>query len=75
MNVHLVVLHLVLEKELIGPAATAAITEILKQASKFVRLEPLDPAGRVTVLDVVKAGNLEEHPTVVDEWTSDVWSA
>jgi hypothetical protein len=75
VNGHLVSLYLVIEKGWDGQAATQAIAKIVKRADKFVWLEPPDPNGSITVADVVKARDWEEHRKWVDEWARDVWTA
>lgn len=75
VNVHLVGLHLVLEQGLSGPEATKAIGKILEHTDQFVWLEPPASNGRITVLDVVKARDLEEHRRLVETWAKDVWKA
>lgn len=75
VNVHLVRLYLVLEKGLSMKQATIAMTRVLRHAGKFAWLEPPQPNGRITVLDVIKAQNSEEHMKVVETWAKDVWKA
>lgn len=75
VNGHLVSLYLVLEKQYSGQRATKALAEILQHAGHFTWLEPPDPNGRLTVLDVVKANNFDEHSRLVEQWARDVWAA
>lgn len=75
VNGHLVSLYLVLEKQYSGRQATKALAGILEHAGHFTWLEPPEPNGRITVLDVVKAKNLDEHNRIVEQWARDVWAA
>lgn len=75
VNGHLASLHLVLEQGLSGPAANRALGRILKQAQPFIWLEPPQPNGHITALDVVKANSLAEHQRLVLDWAWDVWQA
>jgi len=75
VNAHLVSLHLVVEKGFNGARATEAFKDILKNGDKLTWLEPPNPNGSMTVVDVVKAQNLQEHRRLVDEWARDVWTA
>ena len=71
---HLVSLYLVLERHFSGQQATGAIAAVLKHADRFVWLEPPQPNGRITVIDVVKATNFEEHKNLVEQWANDIWA-
>lgn len=75
VNGHLASLHLVLEQHFTGKRATAALGAILKHADRFVWLEPPEPNGRMTVIDVVKAASLQEHKELVERWANDVWAS
>lgn len=72
---HLISLYLLLEANVNGRAATQALRAIFRQADHFTWLEPPQPNGRITVLDVVQAGNLAEHERRVEAWARDVWGA
>jgi Family of unknown function (DUF5946) len=75
VNGHLFGLYLVLEKHISGQHATEALATVLNHADRFVWLEPPQPNGRLTVIDVVKATNFEDHQRLVEQWASDVWAA
>jgi hypothetical protein len=75
VNGHLVSLYLVIEQRLDGNTATEALGRIVKNADKLTWLEPPDPNGSMTVAEVVKAQNLEDHRRLVDAWAKDVWEA
>lgn len=75
VNVHLVSLHLILERGLDGPAATRIMQAVIKTADCFIWLVPPEPNGSITVVDVVRAHGLEEHVALVERWATDVWAA
>ena len=73
INVHLVSLYLILVKDYNGEKATRKIDEIINAKPKFDWLEPPKPNGNLTILDVLKAKNPEEHKKKVREWAEDVF--
>ncbi|MFI5167062.1 MAG: DUF5946 family protein [Thermoanaerobaculales bacterium] len=75
VNSHLVSLYLIVEKQLPGKAATEALRTILDHAGSFTWLQPPDPNGSNTVLEVARARTFNEHVGLVDAWARDVWSA
>jgi hypothetical protein len=75
VNVHLVRLYLVLEKGVRMKQATTAMGRVLRNADKFAWLDPPQPNGHITVVDVIKARNIEEHTKLVEAWAKDVWKA
>ncbi len=75
MNVHLVSMHLILERGATAGQALHGVRETLKAASQFEWLEPPVPNGSITVLDVAPARDMEEHGRLVDLWARDVWQA
>lgn len=75
VNVHLVRLYLVLKKGLSMKQATTAMGRVLRHSDKFAWLEPPLPNGHITVVDVIKAQNIEEHTKQVEAWAKDVWKA
>jgi hypothetical protein len=75
VNGHLVSLFLVLERGLSAPEATRAMGQVLEHAPEFSWLDPPVPNGRLTVLDVVGARDLDEHTNLVAAWARDVWAA
>jgi len=48
---------------------------VLANAHQLVWLEPPQPNGGITVVDVVKTSNFEEHEKLVEQWASNVWAA
>lgn len=73
--VHLISLHLILERGLSAGDATEAIRGSLKDASRFDWLDPPSFAGTLTVLDVHRTANLESHSAGVRRWAESVWEA
>lgn len=73
VNVHLVSLYLVLELGFTAQKATHVINRVLRRADRFEWLEPPEPNGSVTILDVVKAQDIDQHQERVDQWSQDVW--
>jgi len=73
--VHLVALYLVLEREL-GPGwVWKVMGEKTKDRDKFVWLEPPASLGKITIQDVAKAENPNEHGQLVGQWALSVWEA
>lgn len=72
---HLMSLCAIIEKD--GDHRTA--TKMLKRASKqkglFQWIEPPSSMGRLTVLDVQRASDADEHVSAVREWAASAWSA
>ena len=75
LNVHLVSLHLILERGATASEALLGIRRTLKASSQFVWIEPPVPNGTMTVLDVAPAGDMDDHKRLVDLWARDVWQA
>jgi hypothetical protein len=73
--VHLIGLHLILERGYEPGRATAAIRGVLARGQDFVWLDPPASPGAVTVLDVFEARGLAEHTERVEEWAGSVWEA
>jgi len=73
VNLHLISLYFVLIKGLNGREATKIIGKVLEGNRKFEWLEPPVPNGRITVADVLKAANQEEHEKAVEKWAADVF--
>ncbi|MBO6576782.1 MAG: hypothetical protein JJ896_14230 [Rhodothermales bacterium] len=65
----------ILERDL----ALRDANEVMKQKaavrSEFTWLTPPDSLGAITVLDVVKAANADEHSALVWSWARSVWDA
>ena len=76
VGVHLVRLHLQLERGLPHDRANAAMLGISSRLKgDFVWLDPPANLGEVTVLDVLDARDPEEHMELVRVWAASVWAA
>ena len=76
VGVHLIRLHLQLERGLPHDRANAAMLHVSSRLGDgFVWLEPPDNLGDVTVLDVRDAHNADEHTRRVRAWAASVWGA
>lgn len=73
--VHLISLHLVLERELSADKATKAIRWATTHKARFCWLEPPGSLGDLTVLDVHGAADLAEHTRCVTRWAESAWAA
>ncbi len=73
--IHLISLFLMIERGFDSDQATEAIRRTLKQRDRFVWLEPPALREDMTILDVHRAGNVEEHATLVRKWSAAVWAA
>ncbi len=74
--IHLTRLYLMLEKGLSGKDANNAMKLITMHKNEFIYLDPLpDFSGTLNILDVAKAGNLDEHRQIVEKWAISVWNA
>jgi hypothetical protein len=74
VNIHLLSLYLVLEKNMNGKTATRAIRNILSKKINFEWLDPPIPNGTMTIIDVIPAKNYTEHEEKVLEWAKNVWN-
>ena len=76
VDVHLVRLHLQLERGLPHDRANDAMLDISSRLKKhFVWLDPPASLGDVTVLNVLDARGPEEHAERVRGWAASVWGA
>jgi hypothetical protein len=76
VNVHLVGLHLVLDRGAAGPFARSVIGAITNvMADRLVWLEPPATLGARSVLDVAAARDAAEHGVRVRDWAESVWAA
>ena len=76
VGVHLIRLHLQLERDLPYNRANDAMLDISSKSKEdLVRLEPPEHLGDVTVLDVLNARDPEEHTERVRDWAASVWGA
>ena len=55
--------------------ATKAMKLIIKKNKTFEWLTPPNPNGTITVVDVVKVKNVDEHQRIVEKWAKDVWDS
>ncbi len=76
VGVHLVRLHLQLERGLPHDRANAAMLDVSSRLKEdFVWLDPPASLGEVTVLDVLGAQDPDEHMGRVRGWAASVWEA
>lgn len=76
VNVHLIALYLIFEKNYSFDAARKAIVVIIKKKKgQFVWLTPPKDPGAITVVDVVQARNEYEHEEKIMAWARSVWQA
>ena len=73
--VHLIRLHLVLERGLRPERANAAMQWTVSRSKRFVWLDPPVSLGEITILDVRDAKDPDEHIERVREWARLVWEA
>lgn len=75
VSVHLACMCLVLERGMDGATATRRIQTILRRNRDFEWLKPPAAIGSLTVADVLKASNLQDHTVRVRKWGESVWLA
>lgn len=76
VNTHLASLYLIFEKNHSYGEATAMMTHIIeKHKVQFTYLKPPKDLGNLTIYDVWKAKNAEEHIDIVKQWAKNVWDA
>jgi Family of unknown function (DUF5946) len=74
--VHLIGLHLSLELEFDNRRAVKMRQAAADRSSSFVWLDPPEPLGSMTIVDVHRAGdNPQEHKRLVNEWARSTWAA
>ena len=73
--VHLIRLCLLLERGLDMGRANEAILKATESKKKFVWLTPPIARGEITVADVHRAKNAEEHLRLVRQWAESSWKA
>ena|ERR1700674_1896156 len=74
--VHLISLHLVLERAYSMQQATQALgLAVAKGKGSYIWLTPPAFLGKITVADVQKAANVEDHLRAVRAWAESVWQA
>jgi hypothetical protein len=72
---HLISLHLVVERGLEGGYATRVMATASRKKERFSWLTPPASLGDVTVVDVVDTATVAEHETRVRAWAGCAWSA
>ena len=72
---HLIRLCLLLERRLEMNRANDAILKVAESKSKFVWLTPPENRGGLTVADVHRAENAQEHVKLVHQWAENAWRA
>jgi hypothetical protein len=73
--IHLISLCLSFEHGLPAGEASAAMQQAAKTKAAFRWLAPPGERGRITVIDVHRAGSAAEHAEIVQAWAKSVWSA
>jgi hypothetical protein len=76
VNVHLAALNMVLVRQIDYRKVTRFMDLMIKKnKNKFEWLVPPENTGEITVVEVVKANNFEEHKKVVEEWAKSAYNA
>jgi hypothetical protein len=73
--VHLIRLCLLLERDLEMARANDAMLTATAAKGKFFWLEPPPSRGSITVADVHRAKNADEHIALVQKWAESAWQA
>ncbi len=73
--VHLVGLHLVLERGLKPPMVPPELQRLAETTTSWPHFEPPPRVTSPTVFDVALAGGGEEHIRIVRTWSRAVWDA
>ncbi len=73
--VHLIRLCLLLERGLDMPHANAVMLAAVKSKGSYTWLVPPPSLGSITVADVHRAKDAEEHKRLVRGWAASAWSA
>lgn len=73
--VHLIRLCLLLEQELSPERANAAMLASVTHKERHVWLTPPGSLGALTIKDVHRAKDVEEHLRLVRAWAKSVWEA
>jgi hypothetical protein len=74
VTIHLIALHLVLERDEPPATVTARMGELMARLPALTWLDPPTPNGTLTVEHVL-AASPEEHHRRAREWAADVWTA
>ena len=75
VNVHLVGLHLVFDLGLKPEYVRRMLSVLAKRKGALQWLTPPETLGEITVADVAKAENPQQHAEIVDAWGRAVWRA
>ena len=73
VNIHLISLYIIVKK-IDEKYVTKLLNKILSKKPIFEWLDLPEPNGLKTIIDVLKAKNIEEHKIYVKEWAEDVWN-
>ena len=74
VGIHLIRLHLLLERNLAMEQANQAMLIINQQKANFIWLAPPSVSPSLNVSDIYQAQNVEEHRQLVREWALEVWN-
>lgn len=75
VGMHLIRLHLLLDRALRPENANAAIVWASRRNRDFTWLSPPSSLGELTIIHVLDARDPEEHIRRVGEWARSVWGA
>ncbi len=73
--VHLISLHLIIERNIAPADATRLMPAIVQRASGFTWLQPPATIGTITIIDVAATRDLDHHQRMVRNWAESVWAA
>ena len=72
---HLIRLHLTIELGEGQQKATEVMARVARSRLEFEWLDPPEPNGAITVVDVAVTETPDEHRAAVQRWAADVWGA
>lgn len=72
---HLVGLHLALERGIEPGRVGRELGRVVADPSAFHWIEPPQPGGQLTIVDVMGSRTLREHVARVERWARSVWEA
>ena len=75
VGIHLLRLHLVLERGFSDAAAARVMPLLSRQKGRFHWLLPPPPMGGMTAVDVWRTSSTEQHRQAVMEWAQAAWQA
>jgi hypothetical protein len=75
INVHLVALYLLLEKELEPHQVAKPMAQLAKIKAQLEWLEPPDSRGELTIREVHAAQESAQHLDLTQRWAKSVWQA